>query len=349
MSNSSLVNVVQKSPNHSGRRTRAIDRITPHCVVGQLTASGIAGCFPAGREASCNYGIGSDGKISLIVDECNRSWCSSSNANDQRAVTIECASDRTEPYAMTDTVYRKLVDLCEDICRRNGKNRLIWISDKNTALNYNPKSNEMLLTVHRWFANKSCPGDWLFARLGSLAAEVTSRLGGSSKPVQPQKPSQKPDKSVDTVAREVIKGLWGNGSDRKSRLESAGYDYVAVQNRVNEILNSSAKPVQPPKPALKPISQVAKEVIRGDWGNGSDRKARLEKAGYDYSAVQAEVNRLMNGGGSSSSNQVDIDAIARRVIRGDFGNGGARRNRLVSMYGAVVADAVQQRVNQLLS
>lgn len=128
---------------------------------------------------------------------------------------------------MTDVVYQRLVDLCEDICRRNGKNRLIWISDKNTALNYNPKSNEMLLTVHRWFANKSCPGDWLFSRLGSLAAEVTSRLGGSSKPVQPQKPSQTPHKSVDTVAREVIKGLWGNGSDRKSRLESAGYDYVA--------------------------------------------------------------------------------------------------------------------------
>lgn len=348
MSNSSLVNVVQKSPNHSGRRTRAIDRITPHCVVGQLTASGIASCFPSGREASCNYGIGSDGKISLIVDECNRSWCSSSNANDQRAVTIECASDRTEPYAMTDVVYQRLVDLCEDICRRNVKNRLIWISDKSAALNYQPKQNEMLITVHRWFANKSCPGDWLYSRLGNLASEVTARLGGSSTPVQPSKPSQKPDKSIEEVAREVIRGDWGNGADRKSRLESAGYNYSAVQAKVNELMGGGSKP-SPSKPALKPISQVAREVIRGDWGNGNDRKARLENAGYSYAQVQAEVNRLMNGGGSSSSNQVDIDAIARKVIRGDFGNGSARRNKLVSMYGAVVADAVQQRVNQLLS
>lgn len=187
MSNSSLATVIQKSPNHSGKRTHKIDRITPHCVVGQLTASGIAGCFPSGRGASCNYGIGSDLKIALIVDECNRSWCSSSNANDQRAVTIECASDKSSPYAFTEGVYAKLVDLCEDICRRNGKTKLLWFADKNKSLNYAPADNEMVLTVHRWFANKSCPGDWLYSRLGNLATEVTKRLGGSpaSKPVLP--------------------------------------------------------------------------------------------------------------------------------------------------------------------
>ena len=97
MSNSSLVNCVVKSPNHSGARTHSIDRITPHCVVGQLSAEGIGSCFPAGRGASCNYGIGKDGRVVLVGDECNRSWCSSSNPNDQRAVTIECASDMSEP------------------------------------------------------------------------------------------------------------------------------------------------------------------------------------------------------------------------------------------------------------
>lgn len=180
MSNSSLVNCTVKSPNHSGRRTHAVDRITPHCVVGQLTAEGIGACFPAGRDASCNYGIGKDGRVCLIVDECNRSWCSSSNANDQRAITIECASDTTHPYAMTNAVYEKLIALCVDICKRYGKTKLIWFNDKNTALNYSPKSNEMVLTVHRWFANKSCPGDWLYSRLGDLAAKVTAQLGGSS-------------------------------------------------------------------------------------------------------------------------------------------------------------------------
>lgn len=178
MSNSSLVKYKILSPNHSGRRTHSIDRITPHCVVGQLSAQGIAGCFPRGRDASCNYGIGTNGDIVLIVDEGNRSWCSSSNANDQRAVTIECASDRSEPYWMNNKVYSTLIELCIDICKRNGKNKLIWIPNRSQALAYNPKSNEMLLTVHRWFANKSCPGNWLYSRLGDVANKVTSRLNG---------------------------------------------------------------------------------------------------------------------------------------------------------------------------
>lgn len=191
MSNSSLVNCTVKSPNHSGARTHAIDRITPHCVVGQLTAANIGGCFiSSSRQASCNYGIGSDGKVCLIVDECNRSWCSSSNANDQRAVTIECASDTTEPYAFTDTVYNKLVELCVDICKRNGKTKLLWLGDKDKTLNYSPKSDEMVLTVHRWFANKSCPGNWLYARLGDLATQVTNKLGGSTASMPTTTPTQ---------------------------------------------------------------------------------------------------------------------------------------------------------------
>ena len=145
-----------------------------------LSAESIGGCFPAGRGASCNYGIGKDGRVCLIVDEENRSWCSSSNSNDQRAVTIECASDMKDPYAMTNAVYEKLIELCVDICRRNGKTTLLWFADKNKSLNYEPKANEMVLTVHRWFANKSCPGDWLYSRLGDVASRVTSQLGGSS-------------------------------------------------------------------------------------------------------------------------------------------------------------------------
>jgi len=105
-----------------------------------------------------------DGRVLLCVDEGNRSWCTSSNANDQRAVTIECASDTTAPYAFKDVVYQKLITLCVDICKRNGKKKLLWLGDKNKTLNYSPKSDEMVLTVHRWFANKSCPGDWMYAR-----------------------------------------------------------------------------------------------------------------------------------------------------------------------------------------
>ena len=185
-SNSSLVAYTLLSPNHSGLRTERIDRISPHCVVGQCTAEGLGDWFhKSSTKASSNYGIDKNGRIGLYVEEKNRSWCTSSNANDQRAVTIECASDKAEPYVMHQVAYERLVDLCEDICRRNGKKKLLWFGDKNKSLNYQPKADEMLITVHRWFANKSCPGDWLYARLGDLAAKVTSRLGSGNVEVIP--------------------------------------------------------------------------------------------------------------------------------------------------------------------
>lgn len=177
MSNSSLICYTKISPNKTSPRTQRIDRITPHCVVGQLSAESICGCFTSpSRKASCNYGIGSDGRISLCVDEKDRSWCSSSASNDHRAVTIECASDKTEPYSMNNAVYESLIKLCTDICKRNGKSKLLWFGNKEKTLAYKPKEDEMIITVHRWFANKSCPGDWLYNRLDDLAEKVTKNL-----------------------------------------------------------------------------------------------------------------------------------------------------------------------------
>ena len=178
--NSPMVVYTKLSPNHSGQRTMAIDRITPHCVVGQCTAEGLGDWFyKSSTQASSNYGIDKDGRVGMYVEEKNRSWCSSSGANDQRAITIECASDTTEPYAFRDIVYQRLIELCVDICKRNGKNKLIWFGDKDKTLNYSPQSGEMILTVHRWFANKSCPGNWMYARMGDLAEKVTKALQGS--------------------------------------------------------------------------------------------------------------------------------------------------------------------------
>ena len=220
MSNSGLVVYTKLSPNHSGQRTHSIDRITPHCVVGQLSCESICGCFTSPeREASCNYGIGTDGRISLCVEEKNRSWCSSSNANDQRAVTIECSSDKTAPYAMTDAVYAALIDLCTDICKRNGKSKLLWFGDKNKTLAYEPKADEMIITVHRWFANKSCPGDWLYNRLGDLAAKVTSRLGGGS---------QQPSGTLYRVQTGAYKQK-ANADAQLARVKAAGFDTYMVQ------------------------------------------------------------------------------------------------------------------------
>ena len=223
MSNSSLVNCKVMSPNHSGARTHSIDRITPHCVVGQFSAESIGGCFDdVSKEASCNYGIGKDGRVVLVVDEANRSWCSSNKENDQRAVTIECASDKTAPYAFNNVVYAKLVELCVDICKRNGKTKLIWFGDKDKTLNYQPKSNEMVLTVHRWFANKSCPGDWMYQRMGDLASQVNAKLN--------------PVVDIDNekvVIYRVQTGAFSKKSNARTlvtRLKEKGYETYVVKN-----------------------------------------------------------------------------------------------------------------------
>src|SRR5699024_9164341 len=128
------------------------------------------------RQASSNYGIGPDGRIALYVDESNRSWCTSSNANDQRAVTIEVASDATRPYAVKDKAYEALLDLVTDICKRNGLKKLVWSTNKNDRVNH---LNGCNMTVHRYYAAKACPGDYLYNLHDEIAAEVNKRLGAS--------------------------------------------------------------------------------------------------------------------------------------------------------------------------
>ena len=282
-----MVAYTKLSPNHSGQRTHSIDRITPHCVVGQLSAESICGCFTSpSRQASCNYGIGMDGKVSLCVEEKNRSWCSSSNANDQRAVTIECASDKTEPYAMNSRVYDSLIKLCTDICRRNGKKKLLWFGDRNKTLNYTPKSDEMVLTVHRWFANKSCPGDWLYARLGDLAAKVTAALGSPSEP--------KPASNKKQLYR--VRKTWTDSKSQKGAFSVLANAKKCVDsNKGYSVFDENGKKVYPADApgTKKSIDAIAREVIRGDWGNGDERKQKLTAAGYNYSAVQKKVNELL--------------------------------------------------------
>ena len=177
MSFSKLATVFVPSPNRNKQRTNKVIYFTPHCMVGQMTAKRCGELFArSSYQASSNYGIGTDGKIGGYVDEEDRSWCTSSAWNDNRAITVECASDTKHPYAMNQKVWDSLVDLAVDICQRYGKNKMLWFNDKKTALGYSPKSNEMVITAHRWFAAKACPGDWLYNRLGKLADEVNKKL-----------------------------------------------------------------------------------------------------------------------------------------------------------------------------
>lgn len=174
MSNSPLVNYTRISPNKTSPRNHKIDTITIHCYVGQVSVESMAGwlCNPS-AQASSNYGIGVDGSVGMFVEEKDRSWCSSNSSNDNRAITIECASDKTHPYAINDKVYKTLIELCTDICRRNGIKELKWKADKS-LIGQPDKQN---MTVHRWFKNKDCPGEYIYSRLGKIAAEVNVKLG----------------------------------------------------------------------------------------------------------------------------------------------------------------------------
>lgn len=225
--NSTLVTCTVLSPNNSGKRAYPVTRITPHCMVGQLTAEACGALFKKpSRQASSNYGIGTNGEIGLYVDEGKRSWCSSSADNDNRAVTIECASDTRSPYAMNSKVYASLVRLCVDICRRYGKKKLLWFADKNRTLAYRPKEDEMVITVHRWFANKSCPGDWLYNRLGKLAEEVTAQLAGTE---QKEAPAEREKTAKLYRVQCGAFSSEGNAEKRVKELKAAGFDAVIME------------------------------------------------------------------------------------------------------------------------
>ena len=232
-SNSSLATVRMISPNRTPNRNHAIDTITIHCFVGQVTAKRGCEVFqPSSKGASCNYVVGYDGSIGLCVEEKDRSWCTggydkngnpirvngiSGKSNDYQAVTIEVASDSTHPYAITEKAMAALIELCADICRRNGIKRLLWSGDKNLV--GNPAKQN--LTVHRWFANKACPGDYIYQRLGDIAAKVNAKLGAAGTAQAPAPPVSSVPYKVRITA-----------TDLRIR-KGPGTDTAIVQNAIN--------------------------------------------------------------------------------------------------------------------
>lgn len=222
MSNSTLVDYTRISPNRTSPRNHKIDTITIHCVVGQCSVETLGNIFaPTSRQASSNYGVGVDGRIGMYVEEKDRSWCSSNAANDNRAITIEVASDATEPYAVNDKAYAALLDLVTDICRRNGIKKLVWSTNKNERVNH---LNGCNMTVHRDYANKSCPGDYLYERHGAIAAEVNKRLGASAAE------QETPSSGTDTLYK-VQTGAFkqkSNAQALEKKLKAAGFDTYVV-------------------------------------------------------------------------------------------------------------------------
>lgn len=315
MSNSSLVSYTKISPCKTSPRNHEIDTITIHCVVGQCDVEALGTRFAqASVKASSNYGIGADGRIGMYVEEKDRSWCSSNSANDNRAITIECASDTKHPYAINDKVYKSLIQLCADICKRNNIKELKWKADKS-LIGQPDKQN---MTVHRWFAAKSCPGDYIYERLGQIASEVNAILKGESA----SKPNTTPSVDNKTVYRVQIGAFTNkinaenmlkkikaagfeaymvtigktykiqvgaftkktNADSMLKKLKNAGFNGFITTETVFAVESSSKK---------KTVDELAREVIQGLWGVGVDRQNRLRAAGYDPVAVQNRVNELL--------------------------------------------------------
>ena len=182
MAYSSLVTYKNETSKCTKPRNHKIDTITIHCYVGQVTAKeGVDYFATTSRDCSSNYVVGKDGSIGLSVDEVNRSWCSSNSENDHRAVTIEVACDKTEPYAVTDKAYKALIELVADICKRNNIEKLIWSENKEDRINHRNGCN---MTVHRDYAAKACPGEYLYSRHGKIAQIVNEKLGKVDKKEQ---------------------------------------------------------------------------------------------------------------------------------------------------------------------
>lgn len=327
MSNSSLVNYTKLSPNNSGTRTHSIDRITPHCVVGQASVETLGNIFyPRSRQCSCNYGIGADGRVGMYCEEGNRSWCTSSNANDQRAVTIECASDATAPYAFNDTVYNKLIELCVDICRRNGKTKLLWFGDKAKTLTYEPADGEMILTVHRWFANKSCPGDWMYARMGELAATVTAKLT--------PKTETKTASASGTMYRVQV-GAFSNKANAETyaaKVKKAGFDTVLKEESgtykvqcgaFSDKANAEAYVKKLKNAGFEAVIRTEEAIIyRVQCGAFSKKEnadayaKKLKAAGFD--TVTKLVNGMYKVQCGAFSNKANAEAYAAKIKKAGF-------------------------------
>lgn len=283
MGNSPLVSYTKLSPYKTSPRQHVIDTVTIHCYVGQVTVEQAGAWFSSPNcKASCTYVVDRNGRIGLITDENDRSWCSSSADNDHRAITIEVASGNKHPYTVTDAAYKALIDLLVDICKRHPAiGTLKWKGDKS-LIGQPDKQN---MTVHRWFANKSCPGEYLYSRHARIAAEVNARL--TPAPVKPGTPKPQPAPAPDIKAGDTVSILdnatWYNGSDipnwvRNKRwiVKSVSGDRVVLgksddgKNNINSPINRKYLLVNIPKSDLPYMVRVDIDDLNIRKGPGTN-------------------------------------------------------------------------------
>ena len=316
MSNSKLVNYTKISPNSSAR-TGKISKITIHHMAGNLSVEACAAVFQdTSRQASSNYGVGTDGRIGLYVDESRRAWTSSNRDNDNVAVTIEVANDGGAPdWHVSDKALESTIALCVDICQRYGIPEINFTGDKTGNL-----------TMHKWFAATQCPGPYLESKFLYIAEEVNRRLSAGQKE-QTTTNTPKEETAVSGgsggVLYRVQVGAYNSkttAETRKKKVEAAGFEnvhIVVVDGKLYRVQIGGYATKAEAETVLtkvkkagfscfvttlsgttettenKSVDRIAQEVVWGLWGNGAERKMKLTAAGYDYNEVQSKVNKLM--------------------------------------------------------
>lgn len=220
MSNSPLVCYTKISPNKNSPRNHAIDTITIHHMAGNLSIETCGNVFAnKSKQASSNYGIGSDGRVGMYVEEKDRSWCSCSSSNDNRAITIEVANCTGAPdWKVSDKAYATLIELVADICKRNGIEKLIWATSKTDRKNHKNGAN---MTIHSDFASTSCPGPYLQGKMPDIAAQVNAKLAPAPQPTPTPAPST-------DGATKFVTNLYVNALNRQP-------DDAGLQNWVNQL------------------------------------------------------------------------------------------------------------------
>lgn len=326
MGYSALTNAAIMSPNHSGSRYNSVSKITIHHMAGNLSIETCGNVFlNPNRQASSNYGIGSDGRIACYVDEENHPWTSANWDNDDRAITIEVANSETGgDWPISQEAYASLIRLCADICNRYG------------IYPYYDGTPSATLTEHCMFVATNCPGPTIHAMQVNHVIEIDIRAAMAGATVSAPQSTQPVGEDVEDLARRAIAGEFGNGDARRAAL---GDMYSAVQARINEIYGGIQT-----TPTYS-LDDVARRVITGEFGNGVDRINALASAGYDNVAVQQRVNKILQGDTVSNAPLDNLSAIAEAVYRGDYGNGQDRINALRAA--GYDPDAVQRAVDQI--
>lgn len=326
MGYSALTNVAIMSPNHSGSRYNSISKITIHHMAGNLSIETCGNVFlNPNRQASSNYGIGSDGRIACYVEEEDHPWTSANWENDDRAITIEVAnSESGGDWPISQAAYASLIRLCTDICNRYG------------IYPYYDGTPSATLTEHCMFVATNCPGPTIHAMQVNHVIENDIRAAMAGGAISTPQSTQPASGDVEDLALRAIAGEFGNGDARRSALGSM---YDAVQARINEMYGGVTPTTD------YSIDAIAYRVIAGEFGNGVDRINALAAAGYDNVAVQQRVNEILQGDTVSNAPLDNLSAIAEAVYRGDYGNGQDRINALRAA--GYDPDAVQRAVDRI--